>query len=256
MANSPTVRRRRLAAELRHLRAQADLTIAEVAARMDCTHPKISRFENGHRAASVADVHMLLTIYGVDAAEQERLLTLARDSRKRGWWHSYRDVLPEWYATYVGLEAEAASIHTYEGEVVPGLLQTPEYARALTRATLITADEDDIERRADLRIQRQGRLEQPDPVELWAVISEGALRRPVGGVEVQRQQLRHLTEVADHKHVMMQVMPFSAGAHPAMAGMFTILRFPDRYDRDAVYVETQLGGLYLEELPEIDTTRA
>ncbi|MGH3797673.1 MAG: helix-turn-helix domain-containing protein [Pseudonocardiaceae bacterium] len=252
MPTSPTVRRRRLAAELRRLRSAADLTIAQVAKRMDCTHPKISRIENGHRAASLADVHMLLSIYGVTGHEAERLMALAKDSRKRGWWHTYRNLLPEWYETYVGLEAEAASIHTYEGEVIPGLLQTADYARALTRATLITANDEDIERRAELRIQRQQRLTGPEPVELWAVISEATLRRPVGGTAVHVAQLVHLAKMSELRHVMVQVMPFAAGAHPAMAGMFTILRFPEHSDQDAVYLETQVGGLYLEELTEVE----
>lgn len=255
MATSPTVRRRRLAAELRRLREQAGMTVQQVADQMGCTHPKISRIENGHRAAALSDVHMMLSLYGVSGPEFDRLMALARDSRKRGWWHTFGDVLPEWYATYVGLEAEAKRVWNFENEVIPGLLQTEDYARAITRATLPSASDHDVDRRVELRMQRQQRLVDEDPIEVWVVISEAALRRPVGGVSVMRQQLEHLAKLADKPNVTVQVLPFAAGAHPGMAGPFVILEFPEPLDPDVVYLETQIGGLYLEEQSEIDSYR-
>lgn len=246
MTMSPIVRRRRLAAELRRLRTAAGVTQQQAAAHLGCTQAKIGRFETAKRSPSVGDVSALLDFYGVDGAEREQLINLARDARKRGWWHSYSDVLPDWYETYVGLEAAAASIHTYESEAIPGLLQTPEYAYAITKATLIHADEAEINRRVELRIQRQRRITGEDPLQLWAVIGEPALRRCVGGPDVLREQLEYLLKVIELPHVTVQVMPLDAGAHPAQAGPFVIMRFDTGVDPDLVYLETHVGGLYLE----------
>ncbi len=256
MTVSPTVRRRRLAAELRRLRAQAEVTQQGAATHLGCTQAKIGRFETAKRSPSVGDVSALLDFYGVDGAERDQLINLARDARKRGWWHSYSDVLPEWYETYVGLEAEASSIHTYESEAIPGLLQTREYAYALTKATLIRADDSEITRRVDLRIQRQQRVVGSNPLELWAVVGEAAFRRRVGGNGVLRRQLEHVLKLVEMPHVTLQVMPLDAGAHPAQAGPFVILRYSNRIDPDVVYLETHVGGLYLEreiELSNYDT---
>ncbi|MDA3649855.1 helix-turn-helix domain-containing protein [Saccharopolyspora indica] len=246
MTVSPTVRRRRLAAELRRLRAQAEVTQQQAAGHLGCTQAKIGRFETAKRSPSVGDVSALLDFYGVEGCERDQLINLARDARKRGWWHSYSDVLPEWYETYVGLEAEASSIHTYEAEAIPGLLQTREYAHAITKATLIRADESEISRRVDLRIQRQQRVVGENPLELWAVVGEAALRRRVGGPGVLRRQLEHLLKLVQLPHVTLQVMPLDAGAHPAQAGPFVILRYSNHIDPDVVYLETHVGGLYLE----------
>lgn len=246
MTVSPTVRRRRLAAELRRLRARAEVTQQQAAVHLGCTQAKIGRFETAKRSPSVGDVSALLDFYGVEGCERDQLINLARDARKRGWWHSYSDVLPEWYETYVGLEAEASSIHTYEAEAIPGLLQTREYAHAITKATLIRADESEISRRVDLRIQRQQRVVGEDPLELWAVVGEAALRRRVGGPGVLRRQLEHLLKLVQLPHVTLQVMPLDAGAHPAQAGPFVILRYSNHIDPDVVYLETHVGGLYLE----------
>lgn len=248
---SPTVRRRRLAAELRRLRSRAGVTQQQAAAHLACAQAKIGRFETAKRSPSVGDVSALLDFYGIDGAERDQLLNLARDARKRGWWHSYSDVLPEWYETYVGLEAEASEIHTYEAEAIPGLLQTAEYAYAITKSTLVRADEPEIGRRAELRIQRQDRVTGEDPLELWAVIGEAALRRPVGGDGVLRRQLEHVLKLVELPNVAVQVMPLDAGAHPAQAGPFVILRYASHIDPDVVYLETHVGGLYLEREIEI-----
>lgn len=251
MTVSPTVRRRRLAAELRRLRAQAEVTQQQAAAHLNCTQAKIGRFETAKRTPSLHDVAELLDFYGVDGSEREKLLNLARDARKRGWWHSYSDVLPEWYETYVGLEAEASSIHTYESETIPGLLQTRDYAYAITKATLIRAEESAVTRRAELRMQRQQRVTGPNPLDLWAVISEAALRRIVGSREVLRNQLEYLVKLMELPNVTVQVMPLDADAYPAQAGPFVILRYSNRVDPDVVYLETHVGGLYLERENEL-----
>jgi transcriptional regulator with XRE-family HTH domain len=252
MTVSPTVRRRRLAAELRRLRAHSEVTQQQAATHLGCTQAKIGRFETAKRSPSVGDVSALLDFYGVDNAEREQLINLARDARKRGWWHSYSDVLPEWYETYLGLEAEASSIHTYESEAIPGLLQTREYAYAITKSTLIRAHDAEIGRRVDLRIQRQERVTGDNPLELWAVVGEAALRRPVGGDGVLRRQLEHILKLGQLPNVTLQVMPLDAGAHPAQAGPFVILRYSNHIDPDVVYLETHVGGLYLER--EIELT--
>ncbi|MEU6129999.1 helix-turn-helix transcriptional regulator [Saccharopolyspora sp. NPDC047091] len=246
MTVSPTVRRRRLAAELRRLRGLAEVTQQQAATHLGCTQAKIGRFETAKRSPSIGDVSALLDFYAVNGAEREQLINLARDARKRGWWHSYSDVLPEWYETYVGLEAEASSMHTWESEAIPGLLQTAEYAYAITKSTLIRADEPEIGRRVELRMQRQDRITGSQPLDLWAVIGETALRRGVGGSAVLRRQLEHLLALAELPNVTLQVMPLDAGAHPAQAGPFVILRYSNHVDPDVVYLETHVGGLYLE----------
>ncbi|GAA3432586.1 helix-turn-helix domain-containing protein [Kutzneria kofuensis] len=248
---SPTVRRRRLAAELRRLREISGLKLEDVAAYLDCRHPKISRIEKGRGAVSVGDVRLMLDFYGVTGVEADRLIQLARDSGKKSWWHSYSDVLPDWLATYVGLEAEAAECRTYEGEVVNGLLQTQEYATAVTLATVDAPSVEEVDRRVELRLKRQRRLHDEQPLELHVVHSEAALRRPVGGRAVMGAQLRHLAQLAELPNVTLRVLPISAGAHPAMLGPFVMLRFPEASDRDVVYLETQVGGLYLEKSEEI-----
>lgn len=246
MTVSPTVRRRRLAAELRRLRGLAEVTQQQAATHLGCTQAKIGRFETAKRSPSIGDVSALLDFYAVNGAEREQLINLARDARKRGWWHSYSDVLPEWYETYVGLEAEASSMHTWESEAIPGLLQTAEYAYAITKSTLIRANEPEIGRRVELRMQRQDRITGSQPLDLWAVIGETALRRGVGGSAVLRRQLEHLLALAEMPNVTLQVMPLDAGAHPAQAGPFVILRYSNHVDPDVVYLETHVGGLYLE----------
>ncbi|MBE9376084.1 helix-turn-helix domain-containing protein [Saccharopolyspora sp. HNM0983] len=251
MTVSPTVRRRRLAAELRRLRGRAEVTQQQAAVHLGCTQAKIGRFETAKRSPSVGDVSALLDFYRVDGAERDQLINLARDARKRGWWHSYGDVLPEWYETYVGLEAEASSIHTYESEAIPGLLQTREYAHAITKSTLIRAGDSEIDRRVELRMQRQCRVTGDGPLELWAVVGEPALRRSVGGFGVLRRQLEHVLKLVELPHVTLQVMPLDAGAHPAQAGPFVILRYSNHIDPDVVYLETHVGGLYLEREVEL-----
>lgn len=259
MRPSPTVRGRRLRYELRRLREQRGLTIEQVAEQShgDWTASAISRWETGDRRIRPADLRALLDIYDIGGDQREVLLTLAREARQRGWWQSYSsDAVPEWFQVYLGLEAEAASIHEYAAELVPGLFQTADYYRAFMRTAPAAGDEEAIERKIAVRSGRQERLTSDDPPECWAVLNEAAIRRVVGGTEVMRAQLQHITALADRPQINVQVLPFRTGAHPAMDGSFIILGFPEAPDPDVVYLESQTGSLYLEKLPEVDRYQA
>ncbi len=251
---SPTVRRRRLRYELRRLRDEHGMTIEQVqeASGGDIKAPSISRWENGERSVRPTDLRLLLDIYQVHGERREALLTLSRQAKERGWWQSYASAIPEWFQVYVGLEAEASSVHVYESELVDGLLQTANYYRAFLRAAPAAVDEAEAERKIEVRLARQQRLTGDDPPEYWAVLNEAVVRRVVGGAEAMREQLDHIIEMSNLPHVNVQVLPFSAGVHPAMDGAFRILGFPEPADPDVVYLENQAGSLYLEEKPEID----
>jgi transcriptional regulator with XRE-family HTH domain len=251
---SPTVRRRRLRYELRRLRLEHGLTIEQVQERSggDIKAPSISRWENGERSVRPTDLRLLLDIYDVQGERRETLLTLSRQAKERGWWQSYASAIPEWFQVYVGLEAEAALIHEYAAELIPGLLQTPDYYRAFLRAAPAAADEDEAERKIEVRTARQERLTGEDPPDYWAVLNEAVIRRVVGDAEAMRKQLDHIAQVAALPHVNVQVLSFGAGVHPAMDGSFSILGFPEATDPDVVYLENQAGSLYLEEEAEID----
>jgi len=245
---SPTVRRRRLGHELRRLRERAGLTIDDVAAQMVCSASKISRIETGHSGVTPRDVRHLLDIYGVAGPEGDELVQIARDARQKGWWHPYSSVLT---SAYVGLEAEAATIRAYEQQVVPGLLQTAEYARAMLRAARPDIGADEVERRVHVRMRRQSLLEREHPIDLWAVLDEAVLSRPVGGDTVMRRQLTALAAAADRPGVTLQVLPFEAGAHAGMDGTFTILSFPNPADPPVVFAENATGGLFIEKHEEL-----
>ncbi|WP_436759541.1 helix-turn-helix domain-containing protein [Streptosporangium sp. V21-05] len=246
---SPTVRRRRLASELRRLREERGLTIDQVAAEIDWHATKLSRFETGRRAIQPSDVRALIAVYDVRAPESDRLLTLAREARQRGWWHTYGEAVPDWFEAYVGLESEATSLRVYEAEFVPGLLQTEGYIRAVYRAGLI--GDEDIEKRIAVRLARQQLLTGPEAPHLWAVVNEAAIRRMVGGPETMREQLLRLVETSELRNVTLQVLPFSVGAHAAMDGPFHVLGFGSG-DPDVVYIEYTTGTLYLEKTPEVE----
>jgi transcriptional regulator with XRE-family HTH domain len=251
---SPTVRRRRLRYELRRLRDEHGLTIEQVqeGSGGDIKSPSISRWESGERTVRPTDLRLLLDIYGVDGERREALLTLARQAKERGWWQSYGSAIPQWFQVYVGLEAEASSVRVYEAELVHGLLQTPGYYRAFLQAAPAAAVDAEADRKIEVRLARQERLTGDDPPEYGAVLNEAVIRRVVGGAQVMREQLVHIAEMAGLPHVNVQVLPFSAGVHPAMDGSFEILGFPEPGDPDVVYLENQAGSLYLEEQPEID----
>ncbi|WP_284466998.1 helix-turn-helix domain-containing protein [Actinomadura madurae] len=243
---SPTVRRRRLASEMRRLRKESGKTREEAAKFADIAPATISRIEAAVHAPKVADIMALCRFYGLDDERTEVLVTLARQSRQRGWWHQYSGTIPEWFEVYVGLEEEADEILTYENELIPGLLQTESYVRALLRADLRTPTEDEIERRTALRLKRQERLAKADAPKIWAVLNEGAVHRQVGGPQVMREQLQQIIEVSRRDHMNVVVLPYQAGAHPAMDGPCNVLRFPDPRDPDVVYVQYRQGSLYLE----------
>ena len=259
MRPSPTVRGRRLRYELRRLREQRSLTIEQVAERShgDWTASAISRWETGDRRIRPADLRALLDIYDVGGDQREVLLTLAREARQRGWWQSYSsDAVPEWFQVYLGLEAGAAAIHEYAAELVPGLFQTADYYRAFLRTAPAAGDDEAIERKIAVRAARQERLTADDAPECWAVLNEAAVRRVVGGTKVMRAQLDHIAALANRPHITVQVLPFRAGAHPAMDGSFIILGFPEAADPDVVYLESQTGSLYLEKQPEVERYQA
>jgi len=247
---SPTVRGRRLRYELRRLREERGLTIEQVSelSSGDLRPPTISRWETGERRIRPTDLRVLLDIYQVQAEQREVLLALAREARERGWWQSYSSAaVPEWFQVYVGLEAEAAFVHEYSAELVPGLLQTADYYRAFMQASPPAGNEDEIERLITVRTRRQERLTSDDSMTLWAVLNEAVIRRVVGGAATMRAQLQHVAEMAKLTNVSVQVLPYRAGAHPAMDGSFIVLGFPEASDPDVVYLESQAGSLYLEE---------
>jgi transcriptional regulator with XRE-family HTH domain len=249
---SPTVRRRRLRTELRRLREEHGFTIEQVAQASggDISASNLSRWETGERGVRPTDVRLLLDIYGVKGAEREALLALSRQARERGWWHTYGDAVPDWFKVFVGMETGASSIRVYESELVHGLLQTEDYARAVMRAAPVAATDEEAERKVALRAARQERLTGDEALDYWAVLNEAVIRRVVGGPEVMRKQLVRIAELAEAQHVTVQVLPFSAGEHPAMEGAFRILGFPEPTDPDVVFQENQAGGLY-HERPEL-----
>jgi transcriptional regulator with XRE-family HTH domain len=252
-AQSPTVRRRRLALELRRLRESAKLTCEEVAERLECSASKISRVETGRVSVSPRDVRDMLQIYGVPQDQRESLVQLARDSRQKGWWHAYSDSIQPHFATYLGLESAASEIRIYEVSLIPNLLQTEEYARAVISAGMVTSPQDDIERQVALRMARQPTLTRStDPPKVWAVLDEAALRRRVGGAGLMRLQLENLLGLSALANVSLQVIPFGGGAHPAMGRPFVILVFPERVDPDVVYLEDLTSSLYVEDVDEVD----
>ncbi|POM27277.1 hypothetical protein BTM25_16880 [Actinomadura rubteroloni] len=249
-----TVRRILLGSQLRRLREARGVSRQDAGYVIRASESKISRLELGRVSFKERDVDDLLTLYGVrDEAERAALLQLAREANTPGWWHRYSDILPGWFQTYVGLEESAALIRTYELQFVPGLLQSEGYARAVIRQGNAGAADHEIEQRVDLRLQRQERLTGPEAPRLWAVLDEGALRRPIGGPEVMRGQFEHLIKMAKLPNVTIQVMPFRFGGHAAEGGAFSILRFPEQDLPDVVYVENLTGAMYLDKRDDVDT---
>lgn len=249
---SPTLRRRRLAQQLRSLRDEAGLKSAEVAARLEWAPSKLTRMErNEGKRPDPRDIRDLCEVYGVDDAQRDRLVQLARDGRKRGWWDPYDKMLPEATTAFIGLEAEAASVLVFEALAIPGLLQTAEYADAVNRGGATKLPDEQIQARIDIRMRRQQALHEDPPLEVVAVIDEAVLHRTVGGPEVMRGQVEHLRHVAQLPNVTVQVIPFDAGAHASMSGSFNILQFPEPGDLDAVFIDLVAGEMFIEEPAEV-----
>lgn len=245
---SPTVRRRRLGAELRRYREAAGLTIDHVAEQLDCSASKISRLETGQTGSSPRDVRDMLALYKVGEPELEDLMAVARETRQRGWWQPYGSVLT---GAYVGFEAAAELIRSYEAQCIPGLLQIEDYARSVILAAKVEVTPQEVDNRVRIRLARQALLTQDEPVKFWCVIDESVLLRRVGGREVMKRQLDHVVTTAGLPNVTIQVLPLDAGAHPGMEGSFVLLRFPDDADPDTVYVTMATGGVFQEKADEL-----
>lgn len=250
----PTVLRIILGGRLRRLREQNRITRAAAGKEIRASESKISRIELGRVAFKERDLRDLLTLYGVtDEAERATLLSLGRQANKPGWWHKYGDLLPGWFELYVGLEEAASLIRTYEVQFIPGLLQTREYARAVTLLGHAAESGEDVERRVDMRMIRQERiLANPGTSALWAVIDEAVLRRVLGGPGVMRAQIEHLILMAVRPNVTVQIVPFEGGGHSAAGGPFTILRFTEPDLPDVVYMEQLSSALYLDDRNEVN----
>jgi transcriptional regulator with XRE-family HTH domain len=255
MAASPTIRRRRLAAELRRLRHEAGLSIEDVASDLGWQPSKLSRVENRQIGISTADVRKLLDVYKMeDRAYRDELADMARRATERGWWQSFGSgVVPAALANLIGLEAEARTIRSYEPELVPGLLQTEAYARGIMRAWQPAWAAADIDRRVEIRLGRQDLLREPGSAspQVNCIVNEAVLRRNVGGNEVMHEQVEVLAKERDPATVIVQVLPFNVGAHPAMAGPFQILTFHDPSDLGVVHLESAMTAITLERPEEI-----
>jgi DNA-binding XRE family transcriptional regulator len=249
----PTVQRMLVGARLRRLRTELGLSRDEAAQAIRASEWKIHRLENGQVGFKDRDIIDLLGLYEVnDPAEVADFLTLAREANTPGWWQHYGDVLPSWFRTYVDLEQAATLIRTYEGQFVPGLLQTDDYMRAVVRGAHLEESGEEVGRRVRLRLARQMLLTRQGPPRLWAVVDEAALRRPVGGREVMRGQLERLIEATKLPNVTLQILPFAVGAHAAMGSAFSILRFADREIPDIVYLEHLTNAVYLDRRNEVE----
>ena len=248
---NPTLRGRRLAMELQRHREATGMSREEVARQLEWSTSTLFRIETGRSRPQPGNVRVLLELYGVTGPERDGLIQLTRDARKPGWWHSFRDVLPNPYEVYIGLEAGTASIRNFEPIVVPGLLQTEGYAREIFRNGPIELDPAEVERLLEVRLARQQVLARDDRPRLWAIIDEAVIRRVVGGTEVMRGQLRHLADAAEQGKTTIQVVPYRAGAHAGTTGPFVILDFPEATDPAVVYVETLAGDIYLEERSDV-----
>jgi hypothetical protein len=248
-----TVLRMMLGAQLRRFREVADITPDRAGYEIRASRSKISRMEHGRVSFKDRDVADLLTLYGVtDEDVRAGMLSLAQQANAQGWWAQYGDILPDWFEAYLGLEAAASLIRTFELQFVHGLFQTEEYARAVTMLGHGDAPAEEIDRRVRLRMERQALLTSPDPPRLWSVVDEAALRRPLGGQKVMRAQLSHLLEITELPNVTLQVMPFHRGGHAGAGGSFTVLRFGEPDLPDVVYIEQLTSALYLERRTHVD----
>ncbi|MFF9164015.1 helix-turn-helix domain-containing protein [Streptomyces longwoodensis] len=241
-----------LGSQLRRLRESRGITREAAGYSIRASESKISRMELGRVSFKTRDVEDLLTLYGItDEAERAALVGLAREANVAGWWHSYSDVLPSWFPTYVGLEGAASLIRAYEVQFVHGLLQTEAYAHAVVSRGMKDASTADVDRRVALRLERQKYLVSENAPDVHIVLDEAALRRPYGDREVMRGQLQHLIEISERPNIRLQVMPFSFGGHAGESGAFTILSFPESDLSDVVYLEQLTSALYLDKREDV-----
>ena len=251
---APTVLRMVLGKRLQDLREQAGISLEQAGRALDVTHATIRRMEKAEVGLKIPYVEKLLVTYGITSPEEiGGFLALAREANRPGWWHSFRDVLPDWFSAFVSLEGEAAVIRAYEPHYVPGLLQTAGYARAVLRSGLPHVPDDEIERLVTLRRERQGLVARSDAPLLWVVMDETVLRRAIGGRRVMREQVEYLMEATELPNVRLQIIPFAAGPHPAMYGPFHIFRFQLQEIPDIAYAESLVGGVYFDERDDVST---
>jgi hypothetical protein len=249
----PTVRRMLVGAQLRRLRTELGLSREEAGETIRASEWKIHRLENGQVGFKERDIIDLLRLYEVtDPDDVAAFLLLIREANTPGWWQHYGDVLPRWFRTYVDLESAATLIRTYEGQFIPGLLQTDDYMRAVIGGAQLEESSEEMGRRVRLRMARQTLLTREHPPRLWAVVDEAAMRRPVGGPEVMRGQLERLIDASKLPNVTLQVLPFAVGAHSGMPGAFSILRFADPELPDVVYLEHLTNAVYLDKRDEVE----
>jgi DNA-binding XRE family transcriptional regulator len=247
---SPTVRRRRLARLMKEFREASGRSREAAAEHAGIAPITVTRIETGRHAPNASVVMELCHFYGIERERAEAMAGLARQARKRGWWVQHGATIPDWFEIYVGLESEVAEIRSYQPEVIFGLFQTEGYIRGLM-ASEASLGQDERERRILLRLQRQKLLTVPDAPKLWVVLNEAAVRRIVGGVGPMREQLEQLARLSTEPNITIQVLPFSAGAHPGNDGSFNVLRFPEAADPDVAYVQYRLGSIILEEAPQV-----
>ncbi|QKV94164.1 helix-turn-helix domain-containing protein [Streptomyces sp. NA02950] len=247
----PTVRLRRLAAELRRLRSAAGLTRDEVTEKKGINAATLYRIEKARARPQKRTLLALLDLYEATEAQRSDLLAVQSGSNDQGWLRPYHSELPEEYAAYIGFEAEARTVRNYESLFIPGLAQTEPYARAVVKGVWAAASHKQVEQRVQARMERQALLSKEHPLQLWAIVDEAAIRRTVGGRKVMQEQTRHLLRLMEEPHVTFQVIPFDKGAHAGMPGSFVHMDFPDPADPELVYVDTPAGDLFLESETEI-----
>jgi transcriptional regulator with XRE-family HTH domain len=252
----PTVLKILLGAQLRRLRESAGVSRDDAGYHIRASGSKISRLELGRVSFKERDVSDLLDLYGVDASAKEQLIQLTAEANATPWWQKYREVVPDWFQVYVGLEEAAALIRVYEVQFVPGLLQTEEYARAVVVQGSPNLVPEEVESRVAVRMGRQKLFARENPPRLWAIVDEAALRRPMGGREVLAGQIKRLIDVVSEPNITLQVMPFKYGGHAAEGGAFTIMRFPEADLPDMVYMEYLTGAHYVDKPEDVEVYAA
>jgi len=252
----PTVLKILLGAQLRRLREAAGVSRDDAGYHIRASGSKISRLELGRVSFKERDVSDLLDLYGVDASAKDQLIQLTAEANATPWWQKYREVVPDWFQVYVGLEEAAALIRVYEVQFVPGLLQTEEYARAVVVQGSPNLVPEEVESRVAVRMGRQKLFARENPPRLWAIVDEAALRRPMGGREVLAGQIKRLIDVVGEPNITLQVMPFKYGGHAAEGGAFTIMRFPEADLPDMVYMEYLTGAHYVDKPEDVEVYAA